>query len=69
MFEKNGQKIVQPDDKEVVITRAEHRIMLAVQKDADERWRSETTSTSSKAIGTASRDSALASAWCLAKQH
>ena len=40
MFEKNGQKIVQPDDKEVVITRAEHRIMLAVQKDAAERWRS-----------------------------
>ena len=31
-------KIVQPDDKEAVITQAEHRIKMSVQRDADERW-------------------------------
>ena len=30
---------MQPDDKEAVITRAEHRIKMAVQRDADERWK------------------------------
>ena len=30
---------MQPDDKEAVITEAEHRIKMAVQKDADEKWK------------------------------
>ena len=30
---------MQPDDKEAVITQAEHRIKIAVQRDADERWK------------------------------
>ena len=30
---------MEPDDKEAVVTQAEHRIKLAVQRDADERWR------------------------------
>ena len=36
--EKNGQ-IVQPDDKEAVITQAQHRITMVVQTEADERWK------------------------------
>ena len=30
---------MEPDDREAVVTQAEHRIKLAVQRDADERWR------------------------------
>ena len=30
---------MEPDDKEAAVTQAEHRIKLAVQRDADERWR------------------------------
>ena len=33
---------MQPDDKEAVVTQAEHRIKLAAQRDADERWRNRT---------------------------
>ena len=36
-------KIVQPDDKEVVITQAEHRIKRMVQRGADERWKNRMT--------------------------
>ena len=34
----DGQ-IAQPDDGEAVITLAQHRIKMAVQRDADERWK------------------------------
>ena len=38
VFEKKvGGKMVQLDDKEAEVTQAEHRIKLAVQRDADER--------------------------------
>ena len=30
---------MQPDDQEAAITQAEHRIRMAVQRDADERWK------------------------------
>ena len=30
---------MQPDDKEVAITQPEHRVRMAVQRDADERWK------------------------------
>ena len=30
---------MEPDDKEATVTQAEHRIKLAVQRDAGERWR------------------------------
>ena len=40
VFEKTWtDKVVQPDDKEAVFTQAEHRIKMAVQRDADERWK------------------------------
>ena len=39
VWEKVDGKIVQPDNKEAVFTQAEHRIKMAVQRDADERWR------------------------------
>ena len=40
VFEKKWmEKIVEPDDKEAIVTKAEHRIKLAVQREADERWR------------------------------
>ena len=35
----DGRKIVQPDDKEGAITQAQHRIRMAVHRDADERWK------------------------------
>ena len=40
VFEKKRtEQMVQPDDKEAVITQAEHRIKVAVQRDAEERWK------------------------------
>ena len=33
------EKIVQPDDKEAVITQTEHRIKMAAQRNVDEGWR------------------------------
>ena len=33
------EKDAEPDDKEARDTKAEHRIKLALQKDADGRWR------------------------------
>ena len=32
-------KIVQPDDREAAVTKAEHRIRMAFQKDADGKWK------------------------------
>ena len=34
------EKIVEPDDREDVVSQSEHRIRVAVQKDVDEKWRS-----------------------------
>ena len=31
---------MEPDDREVVVSQAEHRIRVAVQEDVDEKWRS-----------------------------
>ena len=39
LLEKVHGQIVQPDDKKTTITQAEHRIKIAVQRDADERWK------------------------------
>ena len=40
MFENRWtEKIVQPDDNEAAITQAEHRIRMAVQRGADDRWK------------------------------
>ena len=38
MFDNNWKR-VQPADKEAAITQAEHHIRMAVQRDADERWK------------------------------
>ena len=37
--EQMDGQLVQPDDKEAAITQAEHRIRMAVQRDADKRWK------------------------------
>ena len=33
------EKTVEPDDKEAVVTQSEHRVRMAIQRDADEKWK------------------------------